>query len=745
MVESGDGIGNLNGDVEKQILQLNEYGRISAHSVYGKNLLAKGVFTTPPYNFVNGVEHVQVLRGNHPIVDSDHIDEKTGVPLEEPILRDRADRSLAESIVQASETGKKSAAIFADGDLLKVANDKHGEDFGDDMIRAGASMLTRMLAPYQGEGIQMYAMRKPTGGADEIKVVVTGLSEDDLARLKSDVKKLSQRKTHIELSQEGQDIDYTLSSSVGIVTSDDVAVQSIAETEMNKIRIRKGEDAGQIDEAKVHLANKEIFDQVLSLAEEKAMMVKMAKDIGRLDLEELGRADWIEGVKEVLFDEVANSRVSKALETTQLEIFDIILNLSDMNPTDLQRHLRTELDSFASASGSLFPEADHLTIYLDTVMQEIYANINRLPEGDRRDNFTNFDQQLEAQGISLTPDSDILAKIEPRDKTLPQYNWDEKTGFAEETLNMKDDLYKEFEEAILDEDHVFIVGMTDGDQLKAANTVDHLFGDAVIQAGAVSYQEIFGGLQLSPDAKVWLLRQSGGADEIVTVVTGVSPDEAEEVQRKINEYAHTRTKVKVRNQYGEQSFTISSSSGSVSSLDWSIQSDVRTARETLQDTFADHSDVAEGLYKKMKSIANKTVKLVKEEKDRLRLDPYDFARTEDLADVKRILIEEIGGTRISDKLQQTQLEVFQHMRRLLQRVGDVEAQETYMWDQLLYMDNSLTRQRLDQLRDELSARFEDREPLTEIQAHIALFCDVIIRSVYDGTYNPKYATSGNTS
>ncbi len=235
-----------------------------------------------------------------------HIDPLTGLPIEEDGMRIR----VASELSNVLRLGTSWALIYADADNLKSANTKYDREFGDTVILESSSRITSAISQLNlPDSVQIFVTRQ-TGAADETVTWIFGATSEQMAQIR-------QAMAQAQEVKQMQDPDFSLSTSIAMLTSEDPALE------------------GNVTAAKEYLAKDprnvafDIFNELKQLADDEVKLIKIRRDIERIPVERLIGASGREEVNKILNEQLGDTRIGKLAFQAVLEIehFETILEL----------------------------------------------------------------------------------------------------------------------------------------------------------------------------------------------------------------------------------------------------------------------------------------------------------------------------------------------------------------------------------------------------------------------------------
>ncbi|HLD01933.1 MAG TPA: diguanylate cyclase [Patescibacteria group bacterium] len=260
-------------------------------------------------------------------------------------------------------------------------------------------------------------------------------------------------------------------------------------------------------------------------------------------------------------------------------------------------------------------------------------------------------EPLKQMGIPL----DIPAQFTDREQMPPRTNFDPLTSLPIDNDGMRLQIAGEFSQAVRDNSS-FVVLYRDVDNLKVANTKHgRQFGNIVIEYGAASLLQTIQALNLPEDVRMHATRQTGAADETALWLFNVTQEQIDEIKRFVlaeNDPIQTH----------DPEFSFSSSTAILTSNDEKAQEVLNNARKSLsenpdQPAFREFND--------LKDLADNDVKLLKISKDLQRLPVWKLASANGEEEIRRVILEDLGNSRISELLLSRVYEIAQfetHLR-----------------------------------------------------------------------------------
>jgi GGDEF domain-containing protein len=230
-----------------------------------------------------------------------HPDRLTGLPIEDDTIRTEIAKKLDDSI----KSGKNFACIYADVDNLKTANGI-SRTFGDEIIRSDAARVCSMLDGMNMEEASLFVVRQ-THAADETVVWVFDLTDEQLRELREKNNELNRQKANIETSP---DQNFTISTTAAMVDSQTAQLQEGISATKQYLE----EDDGR--------TSLNFLKDITEYVDNRAKMLKIAKDIARLPVEQLGEGEQTKTAKviDILSKTLGGSRISEPLLRTILTI-----------------------------------------------------------------------------------------------------------------------------------------------------------------------------------------------------------------------------------------------------------------------------------------------------------------------------------------------------------------------------------------------------------------------------------------
>lgn len=232
-----------------------------------------------------------------PDIHIENRDRNTGLAVETDTLR----RDIAVALSRCIRDGKNWAVVYSDVDNLKQANEKIDRDFGDMVIRYGAASTTRAVEEVDvSPNAQVIATRRGQA-ADETIIWLFDISTEELERLEKKFKEP-------ETSTEVRDPNFTFSTSTVLITSNDPKIQE--QIEQTKSWLKETDDRIAF----------EFYQTLTTIAETDVKLLKTAKDLARLPIEQLLTVEGVNGFIEVITQNLGNSRIGDELLETILKL-----------------------------------------------------------------------------------------------------------------------------------------------------------------------------------------------------------------------------------------------------------------------------------------------------------------------------------------------------------------------------------------------------------------------------------------
>jgi GGDEF domain-containing protein len=247
-----------------------------------------------------------------------------------------------------------------------------------------------------------------------------------------------------------------------------------------------------------------------------------------------------------------------------------------------------------------------------------------------------FEERVRAVGIEL----DIPDRFINTDRFPESTHIDPLTGLPIEEDAMRIQVAQEFTDCIKEGKH-WVMVYSDADNLKQANKRHKReFGDTVIRYGAARPTQLADQLNLPDEVSTYAMRQTGAADETVMWFFGVTEDQIEQIKNLTGPIGEKK-------KISDPEFTFSVSAVALSSTDESLQDQITQTREFLD---GNPDSKAFNLFKTIKEKADTETQIMKISKDVERLPVERLSAASGYEDIKSIIIEEIGDSRISEKL-----------------------------------------------------------------------------------------------
>lgn len=255
-----------------------------------------------------------------------HIDPLTGLPIEEDAMRSL----IAQTFTDCVRTGRKWLMVYADVDNLKLANTRHGREFGDMVIKQGAATILQALESTQlSDNVTSYAVRQ-TGAADETILWVFDPSEEDIQKIKDSMDNASKKVV-------SSDPKFSFSTTCTVIASNDETSQTFINS------------AREFSENNPEKIAYEDYQALKERADVEVKIQKVAKDIERLTADTLIKANNFEAIREIILEELGDSRISKVL-------LDRIIDLSQFEQALKFRRAIPNTEIFRSIAINSIPE-----------------------------------------------------------------------------------------------------------------------------------------------------------------------------------------------------------------------------------------------------------------------------------------------------------------------------------------------------------------------------------------------------
>lgn len=291
------------------------------------------------------------------------IDKLTGLPVQEGEFR----MQLGWEFSQTIRNNKGFVMIYADADQLKLANSRYGHQFGNSVIMNGVAHPTQLIDELAlPETVSMYAARQ-TGNADELAIWIFNLEPKQVERIQEQMKRSSETREFV-VDPEDDDSKFTLSVTTRTHTSLDENLQ------------------GQLDKSRQYLTknpNKidfNLFESLNVRGEDDTRMMKIAKDISRLDIEKLGKHRFSKEIKEILIRATVDTRINEPLQRTVFAILQesVIADLfpEEVNHDRIIRHLSDFYGRPREWLEEYYEDDVHLRIaYYDSILHNTYERL----------------------------------------------------------------------------------------------------------------------------------------------------------------------------------------------------------------------------------------------------------------------------------------------------------------------------------------------------------------------------------
>jgi hypothetical protein len=231
-------------------------------------------------------------------------DRLIGLPLES----DDKTRSLViNEFTRALKGGSSWAFIYSDSDNVKVGNNAD-RGIGDLAIRYGPAVIGQIIDRLKfNSNIRIIGFRSGDA-ADETGFLILNASNEDLDRIKREIKALSPQQTVFSVN--GSEVPYEFSTSANLITADD------PEIDPNYIK-----DTANL--AKQGGNAYDLYKLVTRIVKGRVDLEKIVKDINRIPLERFIKGG-IREAKQVLLERLGDSRISGPTLELALNIMAVL-------------------------------------------------------------------------------------------------------------------------------------------------------------------------------------------------------------------------------------------------------------------------------------------------------------------------------------------------------------------------------------------------------------------------------------
>lgn len=231
--------------------------------------------------------------------DEVDIDPLTGLPIEQDEYR----TFLAKQFSNAIKNGTDWVLLLGDVDNLKLGNTKHGRELGDMVIVYGAADFTQKLDALNLPHDVIQHVARQTGAADENLGLILNLAPEQLEQFPGLVDSLG-RKIVVE------DPKHTFSQTFSAITSRSPEAQPYIQSAQEYLR--QNPDGIAYSE----------YNALKELADNEVKLKKISKDMERIPVERLAGANASSEVRQILIEDLGDSRISTALLEQAAEIVE---------------------------------------------------------------------------------------------------------------------------------------------------------------------------------------------------------------------------------------------------------------------------------------------------------------------------------------------------------------------------------------------------------------------------------------
>lgn len=292
---------------------------------------------------------------------NEKLDQLTKLPLETDNMRTAITKRLGE----AMKSGERFACFYTDTDNLKTAN-YVDRDFGDAIIRSDVARIGKMIEEIDLGDSPVYLLRQ-TGAADETVVWFFGLSEDQQQTLREKSKELNRKRLEVVVTdKKNEQKTFTISTTATIVDSEEPEVQEMIANTLTWMK--QGGEKG------IDVIPRNDYKEIKRTADDLTKFMKVAKDIARLPVEELGVAESRKKVKEILVDTVADTRVSRPFARAVLSIMEQTTVMDALTHRESREQMYEYLELDQENADRLFTDEDLRVMYFDSMLHKIYED-----------------------------------------------------------------------------------------------------------------------------------------------------------------------------------------------------------------------------------------------------------------------------------------------------------------------------------------------------------------------------------
>lgn len=227
------------------------------------------------------------------------------------------------------------------------------------------------------------------------------------------------------------------------------------------------------------------------------------------------------------------------------------------------------------------------------------------------------------------------------------------TGLPIEGKSLRNTIATEFSNAIRERSPWGMI-FADVDNLKTANYTDKRLGNCVIKYGTAVIANKIEELQLPPEARIFITRATGAADETIVWVFGVTQEKLTEIKESFSEIPGGEKQIINPKTQNSQKVSFSTTTAMITSGDPDVAPLIENAQSYISE---DESHIALHEYEEIKRMGDNLVTGKKIVKDLARLTPEELEKSEN---IKLTISNTTGNTRVSDELQSTILDIIEY-------------------------------------------------------------------------------------